>query len=212
MAEKLSKLGFDPEVRVLYLQESEEESGASIEWLTERDAEQGGVEKTFSVLLGVGLTPQEARLQLEAAEKRGVPATYWQYPGKDLDRPEVDQTKLLARGAEVDVQDDDGATALMFAAASGNTRSTEALIAAHANLNLRDEEGRTALILAVRSNEMDVVRQLVEEGAALDLRDRTGRTAKGQAVARKNARIASYLNEQEAERAAHRQEGRNEGP
>ena len=55
---------------------------------------------------------------------------------------------LLAEGAAVDVQGNDGATALIFASYFGYTEIVEALLANGANTELKFQNKRTALDLA----------------------------------------------------------------
>ena len=52
---------------------------------------------------------------------------------------------LLARGAEIDHQDKNSATALFMASLMGHEEVVQALLAKGANVNLRVNDGATAL-------------------------------------------------------------------
>ena len=89
---------------------------------------------------------------------------------------------LIEHGASVDIVDNDGRTALMYAA--GESESPEVLkilISAGAKVDKVDNDGGTALIHAAACNESDsaadVVRVLIEHGASVDIVDNDGCTA-----------------------------------
>lgn len=90
---------------------------------------------------------------------------------------------LLAHGAQVDRQNAQGTTALMFAINNHHRRDiegyekivadiVEALIRAKAQINLQDNHGITALMEAARKNYPVVVLQLLLAGADTTLRAR----------------------------------------
>ncbi len=85
---------------------------------------------------------------------------------------------LLSHGAKVDTDDDNGTTALMFAANLGYTEIVRSLLAAGANINLtRKIHGLTALMLAANSCQVDVVKLLVSQGANINATNHDGSTA-----------------------------------
>ena len=84
---------------------------------------------------------------------------------------------LIARGINIDEQDEDGATALHFAAMYGYIDIVQELIRVGAALDVEDEEGDTALHNASEEGLIDIVRELVRAGAALDVPNWCGRTA-----------------------------------
>ena len=66
---------------------------------------------------------------------------------------------LLSDGANVDISDINGTTALMFAANLGYTEIVRSLLDAGANINLtRKTYNLTALMLAASANQIDVVK------------------------------------------------------
>ena len=56
--------------------------------------------------------------------------------------------ELIAAGADINKEDNDGRTALWTAAAKGHTECLQELIAAGADINKEDNDGRTALWIA----------------------------------------------------------------
>ena len=57
---------------------------------------------------------------------------------------------LLARGAQVNVKDNNGVTALMLASRNGRVEVVQALLAKGAEINAKDKDGATALLHASR--------------------------------------------------------------
>jgi serine/threonine-protein phosphatase 6 regulatory ankyrin repeat subunit B len=85
---------------------------------------------------------------------------------------------LIAKGATVNHQDDDGATALMYAAGNGDTQVVNALLRSGASVNVADNNGETALMKAAASScDEETVRALLSAGADLNARDHKGRNA-----------------------------------
>ncbi len=78
---------------------------------------------------------------------------------------------LLKAGADmnyVDLQDDNGKTLLMAAAAHGDARMVRALLDRGAALEVRNKHGETALAIASEMRRAEVVQLLLEEGAQID--------------------------------------------
>jgi ankyrin repeat protein len=85
---------------------------------------------------------------------------------------------LIAKGAAVNHQDDDGRTALMYAAENGDTLAVNALLRNGASVNLADNDGETALMKAAASScTEETVRGLLSAGADLTAKDHKGRNA-----------------------------------
>jgi uncharacterized protein len=92
------------------------------------------------------------------------------------DRKKVAQ--LIARGAHVDVIDEDGWTPLLWASAHGNEGAVEALLDAGANrqaVTRREHQG--PLILAGKWNRVEVVQTLLKRGFPTGQRDSIGLSA-----------------------------------
>jgi len=80
---------------------------------------------------------------------------------------------LIDAGADVNVRDAYGVTAMMFAAICGSVEVIKRLIDAGADVNARDVDGRSVLIEALTTeNDMSVstIRSLVEAGANANIR------------------------------------------
>jgi len=72
---------------------------------------------------------------------------------------------MLSRGARPDLQNNQGATALLLAAQIGWREGAEQLLAARANPNIANSSGETPLIYAVRRFDAPMVRLLMSRGA-----------------------------------------------
>jgi len=84
---------------------------------------------------------------------------------------------LIAAGASIDLKDNSGWTALMWASASGKIDCVNALIAAGASIDLKNKYGETALIYASSYGQIDCVNALIAAGASIDFKDKYGKTA-----------------------------------
>ena len=67
---------------------------------------------------------------------------------------------LVANGANLDFQDDDKCTALMYAAYEGQYFIVKYLVESGANINLKNSEGNTALMCAEANKGCVFVRRL----------------------------------------------------
>lgn len=70
---------------------------------------------------------------------------------------------------EINAQDNEGFTALMYAAGCPNTSYTQMLLDAGAKVNMADNEKRTTLLFAVYANNVDVARLLIANGAKINV-------------------------------------------
>ncbi len=92
------------------------------------------------------------------------------------DKPEQ-CAQLIANGADVDVTDSEGTTALMFASCNGHLQCLDALLTAGADINATDDSGRTALMIASARAQSAAVIALLRRGADVGLTDLAGGTA-----------------------------------
>jgi ankyrin repeat protein len=106
---------------------------------------------------------------------------------------------LLARGANVNEQDDFGRTVLIDVAQSGSPTLLRLLLAHGAQVNARDENGWTALMCAAFGDQPDNVRLLLESGADFRLKNQAGATAQ-QLAATSSEQIVRLLRQAEAAR------------
>lgn len=72
---------------------------------------------------------------------------------------------LLSRGVNVNECDNDGRTALMYAAAVGNLSVVMCLLSANADLTIRDSKGKTAAEIAKKRYNLSVFKLLTEASA-----------------------------------------------
>jgi len=84
---------------------------------------------------------------------------------------------LLAHGALLDGQDDDGWSALMWACWSGLPQVVEALLEHGASHTLADRQGNTALLIAARRGHAGIVQTLLAKGADRSHRNKAGQDA-----------------------------------
>ena len=85
---------------------------------------------------------------------------------------------LLEAGADVNTQDDDGGTALMYAVRfQGHLPHMKLLLEAGANVNAQDAHGVTALMYALKQDTLPHMKLLLKAGANVNAQDNDGRTA-----------------------------------
>jgi hypothetical protein len=101
---------------------------------------------------------------------------------------------LLAHGANANAHLSSGQTALGAAAAAGQVRTAERLIAGGAHVDERTAiTDQTALMEAAEEDRLDVVRLLLARGARTDARDVAGLTAADWAMLNGDARMLALL-------------------
>ena len=102
--------------------------------------------------------------------------------------------QLAAEGADIDEKDEDGLTALQYAAMWGDSESAEWLIENGADVNTTDGWGATPLINAVYNDtSIETVKLLLENGADLTQQDFEGKTAYDYAVENRDAKLRDLL-------------------
>ena len=84
---------------------------------------------------------------------------------------------LIARGINIDEQNEHQGTALMFAVANNHIEIVQELVRAGAALDVQDKWGHTALMDAAMENRIEISKELVRAGAALDVQGKKGKTA-----------------------------------
>jgi uncharacterized protein len=72
---------------------------------------------------------------------------------------------LLQNGADPNLAEKNGDSALMIAARSGYAEGVNAMIAARAAIDATNRQGETALIIAVQNHQVAAVKRLLEAGA-----------------------------------------------
>ncbi len=92
-------------------------------------------------------------------------AIYLDEDPDDRDNPEHTLLILIKAGANLNLQNHEGQTALIQAVKSGSLYRTRALIKAGADLDLKDNAGKTALQYATERDLEDIEDLLLESGA-----------------------------------------------
>jgi ankyrin repeat protein len=100
---------------------------------------------------------------------------------------------LLAKNATVDVQNDEGVTALHVAAGFGYTKVVIQLLLKNANVNHASKKEVTPLMLAATHGHLDIVKILVQRGANMNTVDEMGDTALMKATRNGHAAIVEFL-------------------
>jgi uncharacterized protein len=91
-------------------------------------------------------------------------------------RPAI--TKVIIDAMEqVEVSNSDGDTPLGLAAANGNEKAVELLLAAGAKTDTQDSHGRTSLMKASDTGHAGIVEKLIKHGANVNATDLHGETA-----------------------------------
>ena len=99
----------------------------------------------------------------------------------------------FASTAAAEITDAHGNTALMVAAATGDTTAVEQLIDDGAEVNAQGRIGNTALIYAAQEGHTRVVEILVEAGAAVEMRNDFNATAYKLALGHGHSRIVEII-------------------
>ena len=117
---------------------------------------------------------------------------------------------LLARGADPNLTDNQGNTALLFGLQhySGAIDTMRALLERGANVNTKNKEGTTALMLTMRYGSVEMIRALLEKLADVNAKDNDGATALMWAAAYGNAEAIDMLLDAGADLHARNVKGR----
>ena len=121
----------------------------------------------------------EQATKAKAKAKATASAKWWEASEKGM-CPTLET--LLRHGQDPEACNDDGATALIVAAAHNRVSAVQLLLNAKANTAASDELGVSALRSAALEGHTAVVRMLIDAGAALDAPDSSGHTALHHAV------------------------------
>ena len=84
---------------------------------------------------------------------------------------------LLNAGVDVNKQDNDGDTALIWATKYNNHELVKLLLNSDADIDKQNNVGNTALIFAVIYDRIDIVKHLLNSGADIDKQNNGGNTA-----------------------------------
>jgi ankyrin repeat protein len=84
---------------------------------------------------------------------------------------------LLSLGADIEIKDSKGKTALICASEKGHLDIVKELINNGANIDAKDNDGKTALIISSNIGNLEIVKELLNNGANIDARDNKGMTS-----------------------------------
>ena len=96
-------------------------------------------------------------------------------------------------GYNLNMQDDNGNTLLIYSTFYNKIRIIELLLNAGANINKQNINGYTALIYAARNNNIEIIKLLLNAGADIDKQNKSGDTALIYAAFRNNLEIVEIL-------------------
>ena len=102
-------------------------------------------------------------------------------------------TWAYANGADVNAKDENGDTALIWAARYDKEKVVSALLAAGADVNVKNAYGTTALMLAARNGNEKAVAALLAAGADVNAANASGNTALMWAVRYGKEKVAAVL-------------------
>ena len=100
---------------------------------------------------------------------------------------------LIKNGANINIQDAEGKTSLMWTSCNNNIETVKLLIENGADLNKQDNNGKTALMWAILENNSKIVKFLIESNAKLDIQDNNGINAIMYALIKDNKQIINIL-------------------
>lgn len=101
--------------------------------------------------------------------------------------------QLIRNGADVNHADEEGITALLWAAENPNLKVTLALIKAGADVNRADGAGQTPIMNLSRNPNSAVARALIQAGARVNQEDSFGLTALIHAASNPNLKVVQTL-------------------
>ena len=79
--------------------------------------------------------------------------------------------ELIGKGAQIDMQANDGYSALIVASQNGHLDVVRELIGKGAQIDMQENNGYSALIVASQNGHLDVVRELIGKGAQIDMQE-----------------------------------------
>lgn len=100
---------------------------------------------------------------------------------------------FISSGANLDIQDEHGSTAMQHVIAEHNDRSFEMLIKAKADLNIKDNEDRSAMHYAVNHRNYRAIQSLMNAGIDISIQNDEGYTATHLAIEEGNVRALKIL-------------------
>lgn len=114
---------------------------------------------------------------------------------KAAENGDIDQVKVsLAWDVDINSKDQEGWTALMWAAARNHPQIITLLLECNADINALDYEGMTALMWASFKGCVENAKILLDHGADLSIKDDEGKSALQWATDRGCVEVVSVIN------------------
>ncbi|MEN9471354.1 MAG: hypothetical protein RL214_710 [Pseudomonadota bacterium] len=157
---------------------------------------------------------QATQKPIEEKNFQQDPTKKWLYLFKEKKISEQQVLELLEAGADVNVADENGRTALHYAIKSADKTVVERLVENKIDVNVADQEGKTALhyaimfILTDRFSFSEIAKLLIESKTDINLVDKEGKTALHYAVICMNKAVVESLIKNKAKVNAVDNEGR----
>ncbi len=114
---------------------------------------------------------------------------------------------LVGKGADVNMRDDKGVTALQLATGLGWVEGVEFLVARKADLDQSSDTGETPLISAVHRRDTQLMKLLLKGGADPDRADNSGRSARDYAKLDSGGQLLAVIETNAAAKSAVRNAG-----
>ncbi|KAF3916932.1 Ankyrin-2 [Orbilia brochopaga] len=133
-------------------------------------------EKNMTIVLKYLIQKKDEKMELNAQDKNGLTALCWALKHKNIDMANL----LLQEDVDTGIMDNDGRTALLYAAESGlHVLLRDLLERRQTNINCREKStGKTALMMAAENGHTRCVELLLEEKyIAIEERDNDGNCA-----------------------------------
>jgi ankyrin repeat protein len=138
--------------------------------------------------LGVAATGSAAHAQLN------IFGSYWENVARAARQNDAAAVRsLVANDGNPNQTDEEGRTALHYAAMNGNLTIIAILMKASAKLDVKDKLGNTALHLSADRNQPEAAQLLLDVGAPVDAENKNGMTPLMMAANRGNIDIVMAL-------------------
>ena len=100
---------------------------------------------------------------------------------------------LLKGGADPNIQEKDGRSALMYASQNGHSEVVQILLKGGADPNIQEKDGRSALMYASLNGHSEVVQILLKGGADPNIQEKDGRSALVSAYTNGHSEVVQIL-------------------